>query len=60
MGYQAREPPTREALAQVRGRETLEENASGVDLMLSLITTADLIQANIYARLPGGLLVLSQ
>lgn len=51
MNYNARVLPTREALARVQQQENLGTDVSGVDLVLNLITTADLIRSNIYDRL---------
>ncbi|WP_145520968.1 MarR family winged helix-turn-helix transcriptional regulator [Yersinia mollaretii] len=51
MNYKARELPTRETLARVQSRENLDTDVSGVDLVLNLITTADLIRSSIYAQL---------
>ncbi|OCG59507.1 MarR family winged helix-turn-helix transcriptional regulator [Gilliamella sp. Fer4-1] len=51
MNYNSRKLPSRETLAKAQRftDETIE--VSGVDLVLSLITTADLIRSNIYAKL---------
>lgn len=51
MDYQLRELPTREALRRVQEREDVITDVTGVDLVLTLITTVDLIRSSIYARL---------
>lgn len=51
MDYKSRELPTREALTRVQERENFSTDVSGVDLVLTLITTADLIRSSIYDRL---------
>ncbi|CNK43265.1 MarR family winged helix-turn-helix transcriptional regulator [Yersinia alsatica] len=51
MNFKARDLPTREALARVQRQENLGTDVSGVDLVLNLITTADVIRSNIYDRL---------
>ncbi|CNF25893.1 MULTISPECIES: MarR family winged helix-turn-helix transcriptional regulator [Yersinia] len=51
MEYKARALPTRETLARVQNQENLDTDVSGVDLVLNLITTADLIRSSIYAQL---------
>lgn len=51
MDYKSRELPTREALTRVQERENFSTDVSGVDLVLTLITTADLIRSAIYDRL---------
>ncbi|WP_058911154.1 MarR family winged helix-turn-helix transcriptional regulator [Entomohabitans teleogrylli] len=51
MDYQTRELPTREALLRVQERENFTPDVSGVDLVLTLITTADLVRASIFDRL---------
>lgn len=52
MNYNSRILPSRETLARAQ-RFNNEDivDVSGVDLVLSLITTADLIRSNIYAQL---------
>lgn len=51
MDYQTRELPTREALTRVQEKENFTTDVSGVDLVLTLLTTADLIRSNIYTQL---------
>lgn len=51
MDYKVRVLPTREALSRVHQQQKLKDTISGVDLVLNLITTADLIRSNIYSRL---------
>ena len=51
MDYLVRNLPTRDVLEQVQKRELFEADASGIDLVLNLIATADLIRTNIYGRL---------
>lgn len=51
MDYKARTLPTRETLARVRSLENHNTDVSGIDLVLNLITTADLIRNSIYAQL---------
>lgn len=51
MDYKARTLPTREKLARVKELQMPDADISGIDLVLNLITTADLIRDNIYARL---------
>lgn len=51
MDYKTRILPSREALARVQSQTNLVDDISGIDLVLSLITTADLIRSHIYAKL---------
>lgn len=51
MDFPVRKLPTRETLIRVQQQQDLATDASGVDLVLSLIATADLIRSTIYARL---------
>ncbi|MCX8640950.1 MULTISPECIES: MarR family winged helix-turn-helix transcriptional regulator [unclassified Gilliamella] len=51
MNYNSRMLPSRETLARAQRFNDDVVDVSGVDLVLSLITTADLIRANIYAQL---------
>lgn len=51
MNYNSRKLPSRETLARAQRFNNDIVEVSGVDLVLSLITTADLIRANIYAQL---------
>ncbi|MWP49151.1 MULTISPECIES: MarR family winged helix-turn-helix transcriptional regulator [unclassified Gilliamella] len=51
MNYNSRTLPSRETLARAQRFNDDIVEVSGVDLVLSLITTADLIRANIYAQL---------
>jgi Transcriptional regulators len=49
--YNSRKLPSRETLARAQRFNDDIVDVSGVDLVLSLITTADLIRSNIYAQL---------
>lgn len=51
MDYKARILPTRDALSRVQKQGNLDTDVSGIDLVLNLITTADLIRASIYKQL---------
>ncbi|OCG31198.1 transcriptional regulator [Gilliamella sp. Choc6-1] len=51
MNYNSRKLPSRETIARSQRFNDDIVDVSGVDLVLSLITTADLIRANIYAQL---------
>jgi DNA-binding MarR family transcriptional regulator len=51
LNYNSRTLPSRETLARAQRFNDDIVEVSGVDLVLSLITTADLIRANIYAQL---------
>lgn len=51
MIYNSRKLPSRETLARAQRFNDDIVDVSGVDLVLSLITTADLIRSNIYAQL---------
>ena len=51
MNYKSRKLPSRETLARAQRFNDDIIDVSGVDLVLSLITTADLIRSNIYAQL---------
>ncbi|MWN90482.1 MarR family transcriptional regulator [Gilliamella sp. Pra-s65] len=51
MNYNSRILPSRETLARAQRFNDDIVEVSGVDLVLSLITTADLIRSNIYAQL---------
>ncbi len=51
MDYKSRTLPTRETLTKVRDLEHHDTDVSGIDLVLNLITTADLIRQCIYAQL---------
>ncbi|MCT6875839.1 MarR family winged helix-turn-helix transcriptional regulator [Frischella perrara] len=51
MSYNSRTLPSREALARVHKSSHHAIDVSGADLVLNLITTADLIRANIYTQL---------
>lgn len=51
MDYKARTLPTRETIARVKELQLPDADISGIDLVLNLITTADLIRDNIYAKL---------
>lgn len=51
MNYNSRKLPSRETLARAQRFNDDIVDVSGVDLVLSLITTADLIRSNIYAQL---------
>jgi DNA-binding MarR family transcriptional regulator len=51
LNYKSRTLPSRETLARAQRFNDDIVDVSGVDLVLSLITTADLIRANIYAQL---------
>ncbi|QYN42903.1 MarR family winged helix-turn-helix transcriptional regulator [Gilliamella sp. ESL0443] len=51
MNYNSRILPSRETLAKAQSFNDEIIEVSGVDLVLSLITTADLIRSNIYAQL---------
>ncbi len=51
MKYQTRKLPTREALEKVHRDENLGRDVSGIDLVLNLITTVDLIRSSIYGEL---------
>ncbi|OCG20369.1 MULTISPECIES: MarR family winged helix-turn-helix transcriptional regulator [unclassified Gilliamella] len=51
MNYNSRKLPSRETLARAQRFNDDIVDVSGVDLVLSLITTADLIRTNIYAQL---------
>ncbi|MWN32041.1 MULTISPECIES: MarR family winged helix-turn-helix transcriptional regulator [unclassified Gilliamella] len=51
MNYNSRILPSRETLARAQRFNDDIVEVSGVDLVLSLITTADVIRANIYAQL---------
>lgn len=51
MNYKSRKLPSRETLARAQRFNDDIVDVSGVDLVLSLITTADLIRSNIYAQL---------
>lgn len=51
MDYKSRILPTRETLAKAQNLDNLSVDVSGVDLVLSLLTTADLIRSNIYGKL---------
>lgn len=51
MNYKSRKLPSRETLARAQRFNGDIIDVSGVDLVLSLITTADLIRSNIYAQL---------
>lgn len=51
MNYNSRILPSRETLARAQKLSEHTIEVSGVDLVLSLITTADLIRSSIYAQL---------
>ncbi|MCO6524936.1 MAG: MarR family transcriptional regulator [Candidatus Schmidhempelia sp.] len=51
MEYRTRKLPTREILARAQKQDKHLVDISGVDLVLSLITTVDLIRSSIYTRL---------
>lgn len=51
MNYNSRVLPSRETLARAQQFNDHIVDVSGVDLVLSLITTADLIRSSIYAQL---------
>jgi len=51
LNYNSRILPSRETLAKAQRFNDEIIEVSGVDLVLSLITTADLIRSNIYAQL---------
>lgn len=50
MDYNVRVLPTRDALAKVQ-QQNVNLDVSGVEMVLNLITTVDLIRSNIYAKL---------
>lgn len=51
MYHNSRTLPSRETLARAQNLSEHTVDVSGVDLVLSLITTADLIRSSIYAQL---------
>jgi DNA-binding MarR family transcriptional regulator len=51
LNYNSKKLPSRETLAKAQRFTDEIIEVSGVDLVLSLITTADLIRSNIYAQL---------
>lgn len=51
MNYKSRSLPTRDTLAKAQNQDNHNVDVLGVDLVLSLLTTADLIRSNIYDRL---------
>lgn len=51
MDYNARVLPTRDALLRVQKQGNLSHDITGIDLVLNLITTADLIRSGIYQQL---------